>query len=589
MDKNEILARAKEYINEEKDQHFRQEVEELIKAENMAELEDRFYQNLEFGTGGLRGIIGGGTNRMNTWMINHATQGLANYFIKTFPEKAKAGTLSAVIAYDSRRFSDVFAEATALIFAANGFKTYLFTSLRPTPELSFAIRTLGCDTGVVVTASHNPPQYNGYKAYWNDGAQVIEPHDTGIIDEVNAVSTIKTISKEEALASGKLIMIDKEVDEKYWEMCKAQLFRPDVIKAKASEAKIVYTPLHGTGAMHVEKVLSDLGLTVITVPEQRIPDGNFPTVEKPNPEEAPALKMAVELAEKEKADVVMATDPDADRFGIAVPDANGKYVLITGNQMGALLTDYIIVSRKELGKMPANPAIVRSIVTSPFADKICAANGVKLVECLTGFKWIANVMAGFEKTNSNNYIFGFEESYGYNVETDVRDKDGVSAAAMCAEMTLYWRTQGKSLLQRLEELYTTYGYFQDSAISQNFPGASGGQTMKNIMTKLRTEGLKSLVGKTVLSIRDVGESVVYNPANPDKKEKLDLPKSNVIQFFLDGGTVVSARPSGTEPKIKFYINCVIENSSDLAKAKEEADKLTAAIDKEIKEVLDSVK
>lgn len=589
MDKNEILARAKEYINEEKDQHFRQEVEELIKAENMAELEDRFYQNLEFGTGGLRGIIGGGTNRMNTWMINHATQGLANYFIKTFPEKAKAGTLSAVIAYDSRRFSDVFAEATALIFAANGFKTYLFTSLRPTPELSFAIRTLDCDTGVVVTASHNPPQYNGYKAYWNDGAQVIEPHDTGIIDEVNAVSTIKTISKEEALASGKLIMIDKEVDEKYWEMCKAQLFRPDVIKAKASEAKIVYTPLHGTGAMHVEKVLSDLGLTVITVPEQRIPDGNFPTVEKPNPEEAPALKMAVELAEKEKADVVMATDPDADRFGIAVPDANGKYVLITGNQMGALLTDYIIVSRKELGKMPANPAIVRSIVTSPFADKICAANGVKLVECLTGFKWIANVMAGFEKTNSNNYIFGFEESYGYNVETDVRDKDGVSAAAMCAEMTLYWRTQGKSLLQRLEELYTTYGYFQDSAISQNFPGASGGQTMKNIMTKLRTEGLKSLGGKTVLSIRDVGESVVYNPANPDKKEKLDLPKSNVIQFFLDGGTVVSARPSGTEPKIKFYINCVIENSSDLAKAKEEADKLTAAIDKEIKEVLDSVK
>ena len=589
MDKNEILARAKEYINEEKDQHFRQEVEELIKAENMAELEDRFYQNLEFGTGGLRGIIGGGTNRMNTWMINHATQGLANYFINTFPEKAKAGTLSAVIAYDSRRFSDVFAEATALIFAANGFKTYLFTSLRPTPELSFAIRTLGCDTGVVVTASHNPPQYNGYKAYWNDGAQVIEPHDTGIIDEVNAVSTIKTISKEEALASGKLIMIDKEVDEKYWEMCKAQLFRPDVIKAKASEAKIVYTPLHGTGAMHVEKVLSDLGLTVITVPEQRIPDGNFPTVEKPNPEEAPALKMAVELAEKEKADVVMATDPDADRFGIAVPDANGKYVLITGNQMGALLTDYIIVSRKELGKMPANPAIVRSIVTSPFADKICAANGVKLVECLTGFKWIANVMAGFEKTNSNNYIFGFEESYGYNVETDVRDKDGVSAAAMCAEMTLYWRTQGKSLLQRLEELYTTYGYFQDSAISQNFPGASGGQTMKNIMTKLRTEGLKSLGGKTVLSIRDVGESVVYNPVNPDKKEKLDLPKSNVIQFFLDGGTIVSARPSGTEPKIKFYINCVIENSSDLAKAKEEADKLTAAIDKEIKEVLDSVK
>ena len=579
------------YIEAEKDAGFKKEVEDLIANAdaNLNELEDRFYRNLEFGTGGLRGVIGGGTNRMNTFVINNATQGLANYFIKTFPEKAAKGELSAVVAYDSRRYSDVFAEATALIFAANGFKTYLFTGLRPTPELSFAIRTLGCDTGVVVTASHNPPQYNGYKAYWNDGAQVIEPHDVGIINEVNAVTEVKTISKEDAIKSGKLVLIDSLIDEKYWDMCKALLFRPELIKEKAKEVKIVYTPLHGTGAMHVEKVLGDLGLKVITVPEQREPDGNFPTVEKPNPEEAPALKMAVELAEKEKADVVMATDPDSDRFGSAVPGKDGKYVLITGNQMGVLLADYIIHSRKELGKMPANPGMIRSIVTAPMVDKICEKNGVKLDECLTGFKWIANVMAGYEKTGSNNYIFGFEESYGYNVETDVRDKDGVSAAAMCAEMTLYWRTQGKSLLQRLEELYTTYGYFQDSAISQNFPGASGGQTMKNIMSKLRTEGLKSLGGKTVLSIRDVGDSVVYNPAKPENKEKLDLPKSNVIQFFLDGGTVVSARPSGTEPKIKFYINCVIENSSDLAKAKEEADKLTAAIDNEIKEVLASVK
>ena len=588
MDQNEILNRAKLYISEEQDAGFCKEVETLIDSGNMQELEDRFYQNLEFGTGGLRGIIGGGMNRMNTWVINRATQGLANYFIKTFPEKASSGTLSAVVAYDSRRYSDVFAEATACIFAANGFKTYLFTGLRPTPELSFAIRTLGCDTGVVVTASHNPPQYNGYKAYWNDGAQVTEPHDKGIIDEVNAVTTVKTISKDEAIKKGSLILIDTLIDEKYWDMVKRQLFRPALIKEKAKEVKIVYTPLHGTGAMHVEKVLGDLGLTVITVPEQRNPDGAFPTVEKPNPEEAPALKMAVALAEKEHADVVMATDPDADRFGSAVPDANGKYVLITGNQMGVLLTDYILLSRKELGKMPENPAVIRSIVTAPFADKICASYGVKLEECLTGFKWIASVMADFEKTGRNNYVFGFEESYGYNVETEVRDKDGVSAAAMCAEMTLYWRSKGKSLLQRLEELYTEYGYHEDRAISQNFPGASGSAVMKKIMEKLRTEGLQSLGGKKVVSIRDVGTGVVFDPSNPAEKKKISLPKSNVLQFFLEDGTIVSARPSGTEPKIKFYINSTVPvTSNGLTAAKQQADKLCSTVASEIKQILDA--
>ena len=317
MEKSEILERAKKYIAEEKDERFRKEVEELVKKEDMKELEDRFYQTLEFGTGGLRGIMGGGTNRMNTLEINLATQGLANYVLKAFPEKAKAGTLSAVVAYDSRKNSDVFAEATALILAANGIKAYLFTGLRPTPELSFAIRELGAQTGVVVTASHNPPQYNGYKAYWDNGAQVIEPHDEGIIKEVNAVKEVKSISREDAIKSGKLVLIDREIDEKFWAMCKAQLFRPELIKEKASTVKIVYTPLHGTGAMHVEKVLGDLGLKVITVPQQREPDGAFPTVEKPNPEEAPALKLAVELGEKEKADCVMATDPDADlRNGI---------------------------------------------------------------------------------------------------------------------------------------------------------------------------------------------------------------------------------------------------------------------------------
>ncbi len=587
MDYNEILRRAKDYIAQEQDAGFRQEVQQLIDSDNKAELEDRFYQSLEFGTGGLRGVIGGGTNRMNTWVINNATQGLANYLIKTFPEKARAGQLSAVVAYDSRRFSDVFAQATACIFAANGFKTYLFTSLRPTPELSYAIRTLGCDTGVVVTASHNPPQYNGYKAYWNDGSQVIEPHDQGTIDEVNSVTEVKTISKEEAIKAGSLIMIDKEIDEKYWAMVKSQLFRPDLIKEKAGEVKIVYTPLHGTGAMHVEKVLGDLGLTVITVPEQREPDGSFSTVEKPNPEEAPALKMALELARKEKADVVMATDPDADRFGGAVPDAAGNYVLITGNQMGALLCDYILTSRKELGRMPANPAVIRSIVTSPFADKICAHHGVHLAECLTGFKWIAAVMADFEKRGSHSYVFGFEESYGYNVETDVRDKDGVSAAALCAEMTLYWRSQGKSLLQRLEELFTQFGYFEDRAISRNFAGASGVATMKEIMAKLREEGLKTLGGQRVALIRDIQTSTSYDPANPADKQPVDLPKSNVLQFFLENGTVVSARPSGTEPKIKFYVNSVVAPTGKLAEAKTASEKLCDAIEAEINGILDA--
>ncbi|MCR5723724.1 MAG: phospho-sugar mutase [Treponema sp.] len=591
MEKAEILARAKKYIAEEKDERFRKEVEELVAKEDMKELEDRFYQTLEFGTGGLRGVMGGGTNRMNTLEINLATQGLANYVRKAFPEKAADGTLSAVVAYDSRKNSGVFAEATALILAANGIKAYLFTGLRPTPELSFAIRTLGAQTGVVVTASHNPPQYNGYKAYWDNGAQVIEPHDVGIIKEVNAVTEVKTVSKEEALKSGKLVLIDKEIDEKYWAMCKAQLFRPDLIKEKAGDVKVVYTPLHGTGAMHVEKVLGDLGLNVITVPEQREPDGAFPTVEKPNPEEAPALKLAVELGTKEKADVVMATDPDADRFGTAFPDKDGKFVLVTGNQMGALLCEYVLLSRKELGKMPEKPAAIRSIVTSNFVDAICEKYGVTLYDCLTGFKWIAAVEDEFEKSGANNYVFGLEESYGYKVEKEVMDKDGVSAAAMCAEMTLYWRSKGVSLLEHLNDMWKEYGYYEDRAISQYFPGVSGKSVMDGIMTKLRNDGVQTLGGKTVLKIRDIGNSVEFDPKNPAAKSAISLPKSNVLQFCLEGGTIVSARPSGTEPKIKFYINSrtPVAGKSDegLCAAKKEAGMLCDKITADIKAVLDA--
>lgn len=586
MEKAEILERAKKYIAEEKDERFRKEVEDLVASEDYKELEDRFYQTLEFGTGGLRGVMGGGTNRMNTLEINLATQGLANYVLKAFPKEAEEGTLSAVVAYDSRKNSDVFAEATALILAANGIKAYLFTGLRPTPELSFAIRVYGAKTGVVVTASHNPPQYNGYKAYWDNGAQVIEPHDEGIIEEVNKVSSVKTISKEEALKSGKLVLIDKEIDEKFWEMCKNQLFRPELIKEMASQVKIVYTPLHGTGAMHVEKVLGDLGLKVITVPEQREPDGAFPTVEKPNPEEAPALKLALELGEKEKADCVMATDPDADRFGTAFPGSDGKFVLVNGNQMGALLCEYVLLSRKELGKMPANPVCIRSIVTSTFVDFISKKYGVELDECLTGFKWIAAIEDDFEKDNSKNYVFGLEESYGYKVEKEVMDKDGISAAAMCAEMTMYWRSKGKSILEHLDEMYKEYGFFEDHSISQNFPGSAGKEVMANLMTKLRTEGLTSLGGKKVLLVKDIGTGVSYNPETPKDTTKINLPKSNVLQFVLEGGTVVSARPSGTEPKIKFYINARTELSGGtLEDAKTESAKVCDAITADIKDIL----
>ncbi|MCR4631892.1 MAG: phospho-sugar mutase [Treponema sp.] len=580
MEKKEILKRAKAYIEAEKDQRFSNEVKELIEKEDYKELEDRFYQTLEFGTGGLRGIMGGGTNRMNTLEINLATQGLANYVLKAFPEKAKDGTLSAVVAYDSRLNSDVFAEATALIFAANGIKAYLFSGLRPTPELSFAIKTLGAQTGVVVTASHNPRMYNGYKAYWDNGAQVIEPHDVGIIEEVNKVKEVKTLTKQEALDKGLLKIIDKEIDEKFWAMCKAQLFRPELIKEKAKDVRIVYTPLHGTGAMHVEKVLGDLGLNVITVPEQRKPDGNFPTVEKPNPEEKPALTLAVELAKKEKADGVMATDPDADRFGTAFPDKDGNFVLLSGNQMGALLMDYVLLSRKELGKLPANPAIIRSIVTSPFGDYICKKYGVKMMECLTGFKWIAAVEDDFEKDGSYNYVFGLEESYGYKIEKEVMDKDGVSAAAMCAEMILYWRSQGKSLLEHLDDLYKEFGYFEDRAISQNFPGASGGQTMKNMMAGMRSNPPATLGGQKVVKIRDC----MSDP---------NLPKSNVLQFYLESGTIVSARPSGTEPKIKFYINSMVPagDGSDawFADAKKKAAALCDGITADIQKIIDAAK
>jgi phosphoglucomutase len=590
MEKTEITARAKDYIAKEKDANFKAEVEKLLAAvtaqsspessAELKELEDRFYRNLEFGTGGLRGIIGGGYNRMNTLVVKSATQGLASYLIKARPDKAKAGGLeagnglSAVIAGDSRHYSAEFAEASALIFAANGVKCYLFSSLRPTPELSFAIRKLGCDTGIVVTASHNPPQYNGYKAYWNDGAQVIPPHDTGIIAEVNAVAEIKEMNRDEALKQGLLVIIDKEIDEPYRDMVRSRLYRPDLIKAMAGEVKIVYTPLHGTGAYQVEPVLESLGLKVITVPEQREGDGGFPTVAFPNPEEAAALDMAIKLGKKENAGIVMATDPDADRFGAALNDGTGNFTLVTGNQMGVLLEDYIFLSLRELGKTPPNPAMVNSIVTTGMQKKVAESYGAHCFECLTGFKWIAAVMARCEADKSASIVFGTEESYGYLVENEVRDKDGVSAAALTAEMTLYWRSKGKSLLDRLEELYKTNGYWEEGGISKYFQGPQGPAIMKGIMEEYRTKPPKTLGGIGVTRVRDL------------IKGAEGLPPSDVLQFYLADGTVVSARPSGTEPKIKFYASsCTPVGQGGLEAARMEAGKKLEAIKKDIRAVI----
>jgi phosphoglucomutase len=554
MEKDEIVRAAKEYCGREREAGFRQEVEKLLEAGDYTELEDRFYQRLEFGTGGLRGIIGGGYNRMNTLVVKSATQGLAAYLKKAFPEKAARGSLAAVIAYDSRHYSREFAEGAALVFAANGIRAYLFSALRPTPELSFAIRALKADTGIVVTASHNPPAYNGYKAYWNDGSQVIEPHDAGIIAEVNAVAEIKETDKEAALKQGLLKIIDKEVDLPFQEMIRKRLFRPARIKERAKEVKIVYTPLHGTGALHVEAVLSSLGLEVLTVPQQREGDGDFPTVSFPNPEEPAALEMAIALGKKHNADVVMATDPDADRFGIAVP-RGGEYVCVTGNQLGSLLLDYVCLSLQEKGALTSKSAFVNSIVTTGMQERVGSLYGVTRLECLTGFKWIAGLMRQSDEGEIPwDIVFGTEESYGYLVENEVRDKDGVSAAAMTAEMTLYWRSKGKSLLDRLDELYEKCGFWMETGISKYFKGPSGPQTMADILARFRKDPPARLGGVAVKMVRDVQRSISLFPADPGRTEGVALPKSDVLQFYLEDGTIVSARPSGTEPKIKFYVS-----------------------------------
>ncbi len=580
MEKTALIERARDYAAHEKDPIFASEVKDLLIRNDEKELEDRFYRDLEFGTGGLRGLIGGGYNRMNTLVVTRATQGLCDYINGQFPEKR----LSACIAYDSRRRSADFALATALVFAANGIKAYLFPSLRPTPELSFAIRRLGADTGVVVTASHNPPQYNGYKAYWNDGSQVVPPHDVGIIDKVQAVKEVRIMDKSLALEKGLLVVLDSAVDDAYVAMVKSKLLRPDLIKKEAGAVKVVYTPLHGTGAMLFERIMGELGLNVLTVPEQRQPNGEFPTVSFPNPEEPAALKLAIELGMKEKADVVMATDPDADRLGIAVPDREGNFVLVTGNQLGSLHLDYLLGSLKELGRMPPRPACIKSIVTTDFQTAIAAKYGAECRDCLTGFKWIAEMMRKFEDEGLD-FIYGTEESYGHLIETEVRDKDGISAAALTAEMTLYWRSKGKSLLDRLDELYAEFGYYEEKGISKYFQGPSGMQIMRGIMDAYRRSQPIALGGIPVVSIRDIKTGKEWDTGSKATRV-IDLPESDVLLWRLRDGTLVVVRPSGTEPKIKYYVLCRTDASSiGLQAARLQTKDKIAAIEADIRKVI----
>jgi phosphoglucomutase len=579
MEKAALIARAKEYAEQEKDLVFAQEVKEILANNDEKELEDRFYRDLEFGTGGLRGIIGGGYNRMNTLVITKATQGLCDYIKTQLPGKA----LSACIAHDSRRRSADFALVTALVFAANGIKAYLFPSLRPTPELSFAIRKLNADTGVVVTASHNPPQYNGYKAYWNDGSQVVPPHDEGIIQRVQTVTSVASISKEEALAKGLLVILDGSVDDAYVAMVKSRLLRPELIAKTAKDARIVYTPLHGTGAMLFERIMGELGLEVLTVPEQRDPDGEFPTVSFPNPEEPAALKLAIELGRKEKADVVMATDPDADRLGIAVPDKDGNFILVSGNQLGSLHLDYILHTLSEQGRMPSNPYCIKTVVTTDLQAAIAKKYGVECHDCLTGFKWIADLMRQFE-AQGKNFIYATEESYGHLIEPEVRDKDGISAAALTAEMTLYWRSKGMSLLDRLDKLYEEFGYHEERGISKYFQGPQGMKIMSGIMESYRAKQPIALGGIPVVSIRDIKTGYEWETARLEKR-KIELPESDVLQWRLKDGTLVTVRPSGTEPKIKFYILCRTDATAGLEKAKFQTMEKIKAIETDIRKVI----
>ncbi len=525
---------------------------ELLDLEgNETEIEDRFYRNLEFGTGGLRGVIGAGTNRMNIYTVRQATQGLANYIISQNGQDK-----GVAIAYDSRIMSPEFSDEAALCLNANGIKTYRFTSLRPTPELSFALRELGCIAGIVVTASHNPREYNGYKVYWEDGAQVTPPHDTNIMDEVAKVTSfdmVKTMEKDAAVAAGLYHEIGEEIDDKYMVELKKQSIHPEIIKEMAQDITIVYTPLHGTGNIPVRRVLKELGFEkVYVVKEQELPDGNFPTVSYPNPESPKAFELALKLAKEVDADIVLATDPDADRLGVYCKDTKtGEYVSFTGNMSGMLIAEYILSERKATNTMPENPAMVESIVTTDMAKAIAAAYGVELIEVLTGFKFIGEQIRLFEENHSHNYVFGLEESYGCLTGTYARDKDACVAVMMLCEVASWYKKQGKTLWDAMIDMYEKYGYYKEGQEPIELKGKDGAEKIQQMMSGARESFPETMGEYKVLAVRDYMTDTRKDMVTGEVGST-GLPKSNVIYYELDNQSWCCVRPSGTEPKIKFY-------------------------------------
>ena len=536
--------------------------EELLAIKNdEKEIEDRFYCQLKFGTGGLRGVIGAGTNRMNIYTVRQATQGLANYVVSEQGQQK-----GVAIAYDSRLMSSEFAKETALCLNANGVKTYLFESLRPTPELSFAVRELGCIAGVVITASHNPREYNGYKVYWEDGAQITPPHDKNILAEVAKVMSfdmVKTMSEEAAVEKGLFFTIGKEIDERYLEELKKQSIHPEVIKEMAKDIKIVYTPLHGTGNIPVRRVLAELGFEqVYVVAEQELPDGNFPTVAYPNPEAPEAFDLALKLAKEVDADIVLATDPDADRLGVYAKDtATGEYVSFTGNMSGALIAEYILRERTANGTMPENPALLETIVTTDLAKAIAKEYGVTLIEVLTGFKYIGEQIRFFEEQNNYQYVFGLEESYGCLSGTYTRDKDACVAVMLLCEVAAWYKKRQMTLWDAMMEVYEKYGYYREGLATFTLKGKDGAEKIQEMMHNMRTNPKKELGGFEVLAVRDYKEGIRTDLITSEK-QPINLPASNVLYYELSNQAWCCVRPSGTEPKIKYYFGVNGENLID---------------------------
>lgn len=544
------------------------------------EIKERFYRELEFGTAGLRGVIGAGTNRMNIYTVRKATQGLANYIIKNNGQEK-----GVAIAYDSRRMSPEFADEAARCLAANGIKAYIFESLRPTPELSYAVRRLGCIAGINITASHNPPEYNGYKVYWEDGAQITPPHDKGIMDEVKTVTdynTVKTMDREEAKTAGLYEVIGEEVDDGYIAELKKQVIHQDSINAVGRDLKIVYSPLHGTGNIPARRILKELGFTnVYVVKEQELPDGEFPTVSYPNPEAKEAFELGLKLAKEVDADLILATDPDADRLGVYVKDtASGEYKVLTGNMSGCLLADYEIGQRKALYGLPDDGFLIKTIVTSNLADAIAKGYDIGLIEVLTGFKYIGQQILKFETTGKGTYLFGFEESYGCLIGTHARDKDAIVATMALCEAAAYYRTQGKTLWDAMLDMYERYGYYKDDIQSITLKGIEGLQKIQQIMDTLRKNPPAEIGGYTVLKARDYQADTIKDTATGEVT-KTGLPSSNVLYYDLSDDAWVCVRPSGTEPKVKFYYGI---KGNSLADAEEKSAKLG----KEVLAMIDAI-